>query len=462
MSSSYSLNQSPDENHDARKRRFMLQTFARIALPDHRINNCLKAIAPQRVDGRWEQGYYAEIKHSQSAARARLANLETCKNVWVCPVCAGRIARERRTELTRALYHAEQQQRGVLHVTFTLRHRKGDPLKDLIKMLRTAIRAVWSSAAAERIRARYGVLGNIRALEVTHGDNGWHPHAHVLIFTDCALSDDMIEAFTIALRSRWQRKLHAIGGDADWRFGVDVKAARSYIAEYVSKFGHLPQQDRAGVEFEIGSAATKRAHQDGVTPFELLEIWSKDILDPEPMNLFREYGEAMKHERQLHWSVGLADKLGLPESTGDDQALLNGSVIAEDEKTLAYISAADWLALMRRDEDIRPALLNSADQGYETLCAFLSGFGIQPIGVGENERTDRTNDANQSRAEGNTSTKENDRTGSHSRSSAQARVSEQRRTQAAKREIDPETADTKHSGSVTRFLEYVRSAARHT
>lgn len=374
-------NAAGDESIDQRKHRFALQSLARIALPDHRIQNCLRSIAPQRIDGRYEPGYYAEIKHSATMKRARLSNLETCKNVWTCPVCAGRIARERRHELTRALYHAEQDQRGVLHVTFTLRHRSDDKLKDLVRTLRSAIRAVWSSAAAERLRAKYGIIGNIRALEVTHGQSGWHPHAHVLVFTQHALTPSMIEEFTTALRTRWIKKLDAIGGDADWQHGIDVKAAHSYIAEYVAKFGRLPESTSGTgrVEFEIGSAGTKRAHGDGVTPFGLLEIWARDLLDPTPLELFREYGEAMKHERQLHWSNGLADKLHLPESVEDDAALVAGSVIAEDEKTLAYIPAYDWIALMRRDEDIRPYLLNAADQGFESLAAYLKPLGIIPM-----------------------------------------------------------------------------------
>lgn len=365
---------------DERRRRFDLQNLAQIALPNHRVTNCLKAIAPIRIDGRYEAGYFCEIKHSAETGKARFSNLETCKNVWVCPCCAGRIAQQRRRELTRALYQAEKRGHGVLHVTFTLRHRLGDGLKELIVTLRKAIRAVWSSAAGERLRAKYQIMGNIRALETTYSDrNGWHPHAHVLLFTQCELTEQAIEEFESLLRARWEKKLQSFGGDAEWSFGVNVKAAKSYIAEYVSKFGHLPEKNNGGVDFEVGSAPTKKAHDDGMTPFGMLEAWGNDLGDERLMNLFVEYSEAMKHERQLHWSVGLADKLGMDEPMTDDEMLITGADLPADEKTMAYITATDWRELMRRAMDVRAAILNVAEQGYDVLAALLAGYGIQAM-----------------------------------------------------------------------------------
>ena len=35
-----------------------------------------------------------------------------------------------------------------------------------------------------------GKIGHIKALEVTHGRNGWHPHYHILIFTHQELPPD--------------------------------------------------------------------------------------------------------------------------------------------------------------------------------------------------------------------------------------------------------------------------------
>ena len=39
------------------------------------------------------------------------------------------------------------------------------------------------------MRQVVGADGSIRALEVTHGQAGWHPHVHVLLLTSAPLAD---------------------------------------------------------------------------------------------------------------------------------------------------------------------------------------------------------------------------------------------------------------------------------
>ena len=46
-----------------------------------------------------------------------------------------------------------------------------------------------------------GKIGHIKALEVTHGRNGWHPHYHILIFTKQELPKDYDTAPLLEL---WQ------------------------------------------------------------------------------------------------------------------------------------------------------------------------------------------------------------------------------------------------------------------
>jgi hypothetical protein len=72
-------------------------------------------------------------------------------------------------------------------LTQTIPHARRDVLETLLTAFTEALRKFkqWR-AYAWAVRA-YGIVGSIRALEVTHGGNGWHPHAHMVLFLDpCA------------------------------------------------------------------------------------------------------------------------------------------------------------------------------------------------------------------------------------------------------------------------------------
>jgi hypothetical protein len=57
------------------------------------------------------------------------------------------------------------------------------------------------------------------ALEVTHGDNGWHPYLHVVFFLR---SDAAADEFGVWLLDRWATVVHRLGlGECNpdiWRF----------------------------------------------------------------------------------------------------------------------------------------------------------------------------------------------------------------------------------------------------
>lgn len=42
--------------------------------------------------------------------------------------------------------------------------------------------AAWRSKAMRAVREKYGIVGEGKVFEVTYGENGWHPHLHVLLF----------------------------------------------------------------------------------------------------------------------------------------------------------------------------------------------------------------------------------------------------------------------------------------
>ncbi|PRW75701.1 protein rep, partial [Pseudomonas fluorescens] len=67
-------------------------------------------------------------------------------------------------------------------LTLTVPHGLGDDLSGLLEQIHKAWRSTSTSRAGKKLRKLLGVRGTIRALEVTPGSNGFHPHLHVLLF----------------------------------------------------------------------------------------------------------------------------------------------------------------------------------------------------------------------------------------------------------------------------------------
>ena len=192
-----------------RLQRFMLQSVTRKLLPQSRTNNCLRV----RQGGKQIQ-VHKSIEHGT----ASYSGLQTCGSVWVCPVCAAKIAERRRAEIIAAMA-AHNAAGGCVHMlTLTAPHQRGDDLAELLANQAKALNSFWNDRQVKTVLLEMGTVGQIRALEVTHGrksahNNGWHPHYHVLLFNglephlmrfDSLLQEQMTE-WTLRLYSVWAR-----------------------------------------------------------------------------------------------------------------------------------------------------------------------------------------------------------------------------------------------------------------
>lgn len=343
-------------------RRFWLQSQARALLPGERVAECMRTISP---------GLPAvEIMHSPRNKTAYYRNLAQCSSVWCCPVCAARITAQRQKELTEVLAAALQQGLTPVMITYTLRHNVGHKLDDLLSGLLEAFRAFKSGREFQRIRDEFGWVGSVRTLEVTHGDNGWHPHIHELVFLELPAGVDPAPGLRSWVTDRWLRVLAKQGFDASWAYGVDVKTANSAIAEYVAKYGHEPLYDRPwGVESEISRAPVKVASHDGRTAFKLLEDFGMG--DKQAGALFIEYASVFKGRNQLVWSRGLRDRLKLPDVLDDDALPID----QPEAWVLAYLTKAEWAVILKNDERGKLLVVASAgDPGK--LRSWLADRGI--------------------------------------------------------------------------------------
>lgn len=344
------------------------------------------------------KGGDVEVRRNKATGDAHYKGLETCSNVWACPVCSGRITEQRREELQRALGYWKEQGGECYLCTGTFPHQRRDELRDSLAKMRKAADYFNTSRAVREAREAAGYVGSIRALEVTWGEwHGWHPHFHFLYFCRPGQRDRLQ-----ALETAWAEALIKAGlADRDqlndMLRGADGEAAAwdvrngDFAADYIAKFGHEPSFDSRqlagqwGLAAEMVKGASKRGRRlRGVTPFTLLAC-AAGVVDLKGMSrgqavaMFCEFAGAFKGQRQLYWSPKLRAVLSmgrlftdaeLPEVSGKPEWEKVGRITAEEWRLVLAHGARD--AVLRAVEGVTIAQANAA------LCALLNELRRRP------------------------------------------------------------------------------------
>ena len=123
-------------------------------------------------------------------------------------------------------------------------------------------------------------------------------------------------------------------------------------------------------------AHSKRAHRaelpgSGYSPFDLLR-WLNETGESLPAKLFCEYAAVFKRRRQLTWSPGLAELLGVAAEADKSDEEIAGEVREE----ALHLAALDWTAWRAvRLLNQRGQLLEVARSGDAAeLRAFVAGL----------------------------------------------------------------------------------------
>ncbi len=233
--------------------------------------------------------------------------------------------------------------------------------------LRDDVTLMWSKMIAGRrwqaMKAAAGVVGIVRALEVTHGKNGWHPHIHALFALDHA-DDARAAAFGVELFERWdatvQRHGYAACNPAVWRW--EKAANYDAAADYVVK---------GAFDLELTRGHMKLAKGGGRSPWQLLE--DAGAGDRRAARLFQEFARAFKGARQVTWSYGLKARYGIDErEDGEITAAEAGEVIGR-------IPARIYSRIAFKGNCA--AVLEAAeDQGWPGVVHLLKGWGLYWVG----------------------------------------------------------------------------------
>jgi hypothetical protein len=298
------------------------------------------------------------VLYSPAIQRAHYKNLYVCGRIWQCPVCAAKVSERRRIEITGALANIPYQ---AILVTYTLRHTAEDKLTVLLVALKRARANFNSGRPWQALARRHGWVSQIRSLECTHGDHGWHPHLHELALLAKDNPHDL-GALESDLRQRWLTMLEKAGFDASWEHGVVVTSNDKLVKEYIAKWGHAPDVDRLWtIERELTKSISKKAHKEGRTTFRLLGDFGQG--DTPAGKRYVEFIEAFKGEHQLNWGRGLRQRLGIQAEEKTDRELATEST--EDSDVLATLTHEEWKIVLANDA--RAELLTVANHGDPVL-----------------------------------------------------------------------------------------------
>ncbi len=372
-----------------RRRRFALLNVARRVMDGLRLKN---------RKGEWVKYavtscYWRRQAGTNGGCRitdmgAVWTGIQHCASVWHCPVCAAIVAIRRAEEVADAIERAKAMGYKPVLITYTARHHKRTRLAEQLEAMTKAYEALWRGEPAKRIKEKFDILGTIRALECTWAElNGHHPHMHALLFVpvdlDCTpkASESAPDGFYEKIRDRWLRMAKKQDLTMNGH-GFDLTDSGVAVAQYVTKISKWTEADeltrwtmKGGKRNGRGDLEQPvRAVDQHCSPWQLLEY--AGLGDAKAAAAFREYATVFYGRRQLVWSDGLRDKLGMTKEQTDEELVVEESQEATALADVRFTDDQGWLVVRGNDahaeflevlEDHIPALLGGGDEALVAI-----------------------------------------------------------------------------------------------
>jgi hypothetical protein len=254
---------------------------------------------------------------------------------------------------------ARAEKLNVSLLTFTAPHNSGDKLSDLKKGISKALELFWTGATARRFKDKYSIIGNIRSFEVRHGSNGWHPHFHIIIFSDFKLPltsrndngklREKQSCDWLSILARWQSCCIRAGLNSPNKYGMDIQNG-AHAGEYICKFGSDDEilQTASGKKVtwdmadEMTKGNTKTGRKGSSSPWDLLAQYvdgETEEIKKQNKFLFLSYARAMQGVNLIRWSRGLRSYFDLGAQSTDEEILKQ-----EEDKAdlLCHIQPHEW------------------------------------------------------------------------------------------------------------------------
>lgn len=359
--------------------RYRLQLSSRVLfLAEYRSNHNGASVIPiedynkmNRVVKctRTKVDFEVSVHKSEDSGKCFYSGLAVCGSVWCCPVCSAKIQERRREEIAQGMEWAYSNEKTCLMLTLTMPHYRHQSCSELLENQKNALTYFRKSGEWSRKMKEFGFEGLIRSLEVTYGQNGWHPHTHEIWILD--KNFNRVE-FMNLIKKRWElscKKFDLIPRGKTRAFrehAVDVHFDAS-SSDYLAKQDDESNLSYWGADREVAKGMSKKSK--GLHPFQLLDAFSRGDLSKG--GLFLEYAKAFKGKRQIFWSHKLKDKIGLNDKTDQD--------IVDEKEEKAYVLSTlnthAWQVVL--DQDARAEILTIAEnEGADGLEVWFKKFGV--------------------------------------------------------------------------------------
>lgn len=347
---------------DLRRMRYRLQREARRLLEGERVGSCMRKRTGQTVS-------VVKTEHG-----AHLGGVAICGSVWHCPVCSAKISERRRAEVEDAVQQWLEAGNSIAMLTLTVPHEWTDPLADLKASIQKAKQALRNGKPWRKLRDRIGLFGEIAVMEVTVGQNGWHPHFHLLLFIEG--QDTTGPEIEAAIYESWRDKAVKQGlSEPTRQAGVHATVRNDP--------GAAPEAARYATK-ELAYGQKKKGNKGGKSPFQLLERIAEieDGGGPQTEaqakekalteSRFCEYAQVMKGQRQMRWTDGLKDYFGIDADKTDEE-------VAEEEQesgeTLVELGREGWKRVVA--ENAQAHILDLAEHGgRDAVLGWLRARGL--------------------------------------------------------------------------------------
>lgn len=304
--------------------------------------------------------------------KAGYAGVRTCSSVSSCSVCSARIRAQRTREIEAAGVAWLRQGGHLGFGTLTLPHDDGEALTAVLDAVRGAWRYVQQDKGFRAVKEAYG-LRFVRSYEFTYtraeqGGNGWHPHMHVLWFSEVELTATRLAALFAAIEAPWgQYIVDKLGRRKPTQLdlqAVEGRTDKAGLLRYLTKV--QDGYDRAvSVAMEMTRGDLKAGRKTSRTPFEIAQgAVEGSVRD---WRLWQEYSASTKGLRVIDKSKGLYAALGVQEVV-DELAPEDGA----GGYPVAFFDPMVWDAVTRAG--VAAQLLTAAEtSGAKVVESMLRG-----------------------------------------------------------------------------------------
>lgn len=252
--------------------------------------------------------------------RAQITGVETCGNPNVCLKCGAKIRGRRAVDIGRVLRTHIKGGGHAYFLTLTFSHERSERAANVIDDALNAWSKMLQAGGWRRMKQATGITAFIRVTEITHGNNGWHPHHHVALLTNRPIHfDDVdgghLEQVRCQVGRLWDNQVNKLDRQVHPVIGVTLVPIRddNGIGAYVSK-----------IELELVRSDLKVGRNTGSRSHWQVGAAAAEHGDPTDIALWHDFFQSVvtdnKRRRYFSTTPGLWKTYGIEELTDDEIA----------------------------------------------------------------------------------------------------------------------------------------------